>query len=239
MNRDLASTLKATGFVSHDQLSHHFVINGSMPRLEPWMIQTSDGIWATERFQRGRHIAHWTLQTAVYLRLADEIDSWSCDQQEDLLAQPDAVINVKNGQHPVALEADTGKENGKQWQVKLQRYQTTPDNWRILVVAQGKQLRLQHITEWLTQYAPRHWLLVPADKLDDPQWDWNWTEPMLRAYNLPEPVATRMTVYLLDGKTLAPAQAELTLQSQQCHVLAYERRHGTDVVHLTRRRLLR
>lgn len=234
MDINLVSTLKATGFVSREQLTHWVPLGADMT-LEPWMIQTHDGLWDRARFQRGRHIAHWTLMTAVFLALADQLEHWSVDAQDDIWGvNPDALLRIQSLDFPIALEADTGKETASQWSDKLMRYAATPLDWRILVVAQGKILRLQRLAGWLTVNAPRSWMLLPYSVLEQ-SWCWSWTDPVVETFPSAAASLPRQTTYRWQGGDIDPARVQQELQNGRWHIGGVERQHRRDIVHLAKR----
>ncbi len=231
MNHDLASTLKATGFISHDQLEHHFALNIANIELAPGMLHTRDGLWDAGQYRRGGHLAHWTLRTEVFLAMADNLVAWHRAAPLESLVQPDALLTFVGQTHPIALEVDSGKETRGQWHEKLQEYQLAPQDWHVLVIAKGQSRRQSHLRAWLCQDAPRPWLLIPSDPLPH-NWDWHWSRPQNSRAILIDQLAGRTRLYLLNGNPIPTQSAEQLLKARRAQIHGYERRHSSDVYHL-------
>lgn len=236
MNRDWATVVTTVGFIHHSQW-HQCVPAAPLPQpteLEAWAIFTRDGLWHRSHFAAGRQIRHWTLTAAVFLAWADSIHDWTAPWDHDRAPViPDAVIYFTGLSHPIALEADTGKENQDQWREKLDRYQVAPDDWHLLVVAQGGRLRLTRLASWLASWSPRPWILLDAARLPHlPDWQWTFPQHPVHAAPRPHPVATRSITYRLAGQAIADAEAEAGLTQGRWHVGAQELRQGQVVVYL-------
>ncbi len=194
------------------------------------MVQTIEGLWDINRFHGRRHLEHWTFQSEIYLILAHLLESWTSHVDESFEVMPDALITLQGVPHPIALEADTGKENQDQWLDKLARYTATPREWHILVIAQGKTLRQKRLRSWLSNFSPRPWLIIPADALLLER-DWSWTSPLPVA---PTPVMppVHQTLYLYQGQPIEPTVAQQGLKNGDWHIAARERRRATTILFL-------
>ncbi len=234
MERDLASLLKATGYVSRQQLETFFHLAPASIPFEPWMLWYQEALWDGEHFHRGQHRRHWALRTEAFWHLAPLLASWELDPGGDgAIVRPDALFFLNGRAEAVALEADTGKETREQWWEKLRRYQSAPLDWRLLVVAQGRALRLQRLRTWMADSSPRPWLLVPESALDaELVWEWNLPKPELRPV-LPQ--GERIRRYLLHGSDLPLEEAERALRTGTLIHGARERQHQADVHHLKER----
>lgn len=198
------------------------------------MVLTAEGLWDIHRFQGRRHLGHWTLQSEIYLILAHLLDSWTSNLDEHFEVMPDALITLLGVPHPIALEADTGKETQSQWRDKLAGYTDTPPDWHILVIAQGKALRQKRLRSWLRDLSPRPWLIIPVETLMLEQ-NWSWTSPLPVA---PTPVIppVHQTLYLYQGQPIEQAIAQQGLKNGDWHIAARERRRATTILFLEGKR---
>jgi hypothetical protein len=232
MHSDLSATLQATGYITFEQLHRHFERTASSIVLEPWMLMTSQGLWDRHQYRTGVHLHHWALRTEVYLYLAPHLMEWQIEAHAAQGIRPDALMYVSAVHAPIALEVDTGKETGRQWEEKLAAYELSPPNWHIFVVAQGKARRMRKLALLLSTACPRPWLLVPATDLAD-EWPWDWSKPCSSAPDAPNQASTERAVqYCLNGEVVAREWAESQIRAGHLQFGAQERRHGVDVFHL-------
>ncbi|MDA8205308.1 MAG: replication-relaxation family protein [Thermaerobacter sp.] len=237
MDYDLGSALKFAGYISRDQLERIFELDPSNIVWEPWMLWERSGLWDRERYRRRAKLRHWTLRTETFLALAPYLTEWTIDGLENGGVVPDAIMKTSGPDSAIALEADTGKETAAQWRVKLEGYQTDDVHGNLVVVAEGGPLRLGRLTEWLSQWSPLPWQLIPASRLWQQRGDWVWHSPQVSVTG-PRPSAVglpRPELYLLDGVVIAKTEAASLIDQRQIQVASRERRHHTDVYHLIRR----
>lgn len=234
MDSRIGPALEATGFLSQEQLAAVFGESRATLPLEPWMLWYGDALWDGRRFHRGRQRQHWELRTAVYLRLAPILDAWRLEPDDEPLIRPDALMRIRGMDVDIALEVDTGRETQRQWLDKLERYTAAPVEWRLLVAARGKALRLSRLASWLTDHSQRPWHLVGESDLGR-NIEWQWHPAAVSTHPRPPAISPhRTTVYLLDGTVIPGPAAEEALARGLLQKHGRERRHGLDVVHLYR-----
>ena len=222
------TALKTTHYLDEDQLLRYFdtrlsAIQAEMPEN---VVIYRGAVWTKGAFFRAKHIRHRALLAEIYCRLLESGIEWSYPV-EDTTLKPDAILATGNG--PIYVEADTGKENQKQWLQKLQEYQNI-GNGALWVVAQGGPVRLSRLQQWITQaHLSIPWVLTPlADvRADLPRFTWPApaTNPLP-----PEPLVPLSHQYRLVGQVIGWDQLEPLIAKARVEERACQRIHR-GVIH--------
>jgi hypothetical protein len=235
MDPRVEEVLKRAGYLSAEQLSRHFKLELDQVPLEPWMARTATGLWNNAVHSKGSHLRHWELITEIYLSLQEILMDWNAAKPSGPGPRPDAILAVSWGGWAIALEADTGSENRRLWDVKLERYRLSPQEWHLLVVTTGKAVRQRRLRDWLKESSPVPWLLLDLAHLTDPH-AWEWTAPKRE---LPLPFEPRCTEYQLNGVPLPQETAERGLSDGRLKIAWRERLCALDRIELRESRQLR
>lgn len=164
MNRTMKSVLHSTGYLSESQLMKFYQLSPQDIMLDKDTLWYHKALWTKQYFHKGKHPNHRALCTETYYAWAPYLDQWTLEDHHDTQVRPDALIRISGQPRLIALEIDTGKETARQWSEKLSLYYASPREWHILVVADGKALRLSRLRLWL-EASPRPWTLVPRTDL--------------------------------------------------------------------------
>ncbi len=152
--------LAKTHYLHQDQLSQYFAF-----RLEhvkaanhPDVVIYQNALWWKDAFRQARHVGHRRLVAEIYCRLIPAQSTWQvCSGMTS--PQADAILKTDLG--PIYLEADTGKENRRQWATKLSQYQQLRQG-ALWVIAEGGSLRLERLEQWVSDANLRlPWALTP------------------------------------------------------------------------------
>lgn len=144
--------LSRVHYLDGDLLSRYFGTDLSAVASHPDVVLYRGAAWDAATFRRSGRLRHRRLVAEIYCRLLPLALEWEGSTigpapVADALLWPRPRDSVGEG-WPIYVEADTGRESGRQWREKLIAYRGV-ESGRLWVIAQGGPGRLAHLAGWI------------------------------------------------------------------------------------------